>query len=1065
MDFTRTEEIIKSIFSKMTIKRGYLADSFDTAAMRSSFSKYKNAMNNLDKIDYHSLLLTDFANTDLALSTMSEARIECLKDSSKVYDYIDEEQVAVILQNIRTRITSQYVEKNPYYRIVCGLPDLQDVTPIYVDSKYSTICDTTKAIHTMSDSELSALYANGVLTELAEKYPLLMYIPYLHRRVDIITARDASDFDIIKQGVVDGEDYITDLFYNTYNKNKNVFLHRHANIFYQRTTEYYESLMSMLLVWATRIDVIREVHANIDIDYYDDYDLATIFQDYSLKIDEGISKDIRADIAKNINLLVRNRGTNAVLENLADIFNIKNIYNYVIQKLYVNGEPTLRCHAVPVSDMHNMSKYLTREYGYITYGKLVENDKTWADKPISTKTTAEISAAESDEYVSTYEKLLNTDFSYIHSKYVSVDNIVNMSQMSMDFSLFFNYMLATTNVHQVSVHHRLANATLTLPQIYAYLCSLLSTKYKFKDNIVSNSSELQYVLGLHDDYLDTDTEYHKYDTIILHIPVYEDQTITVYEDKEFTEIIDVPTVVIVNKEVTTYVDEEVITQEQRQVITYIDKEVITYPDGYAPSTTAITNNIDGYTSAEIVSTVEGASSGGTTTDTAVASVNNLNGYQSADIYNTSAASTGTTGYTTYAVSNSVDGYQSSEVYASGSTSSGTVETGSVTYAVANELDGYQSAEIYTNTTTTSSGGTVGTTTYAVSNELDGYQSTEVYANIVASSSGTPIITIIKVPVISYITVDVVTIVKKPVVEIVPTEETIMVPTPTTVIRNVPVEKIIQVQVGENLVPETKVHTYNLTEVQIADILRLFEGHFSGTDYMYILQNWITLNPNAEFTDFIDTFCNDRNMIYTMKTIIRETYDIGQYHIAQTVLHYMTRMKAKTSIYGNTTTYSAYLKDTVPGLYSYYNDKMINTSDDNWSQVFSDEIVYTLNLITKLIEELDNDFYTNTFSFLEDVRDTQINELKNVLSYLVSYFTSMTMTIKDPEFKYELGDEEDSLLMKEGISSTRSNRYLNKFGVLDETLSLRRKKSISESFEIRDYVAIKYSKFKYKIIGG
>ena len=815
MDFTRTEDIIKSIFSKTTIKRGYLADSFDTAAMRTNYSKYKNAMSESDKVEYHKLLLTDFANTDLALSTMVEARIECLKESSKVYDYIDEEQVAVILQNIRTRITSQYVEKNPYYRIVCGLPDLQDVTPIYVDSKYSNICDTTKAIHTMTDSELSALYINGVLTELAEKYPLLMYIPYLHRRVDIITARDASDFDIIKQGTIEEESRITDLFFNTYNKNKNIFLHRHANTFYQRTTEYYESLMSMMLVWATRIDVIREIHANIDIDYYDDYDLATIFQDYSLKIDEGISKDIRADIAKNINLLVRNRGTNAVLENLADIFNIKNIYNYVIQKLYVNGEPTLRCHAVPVSDMQNMSKYLTREYGYITYGKLVENDKTWADKPISTKTTAEINVAEADEYISTYEKLLNTDFSYIHSKYVSVDNIINMSQMSLDFSLFFNYMLATTNVHQVTVNHRLSNAVMTLPQVYAYLCSLLSTKYKFKDNIVANGSELQYVLGLHDDYLDTDTEYHKYDTIMLHIPIYEDQEITVYEDKE----------------------------------------------------------------------------------------------------------------------------------------------------------------------------------------------------------------------------------------------------------NVPVQKIIQVQVGENIVPETAVHTYTLTEVQITDILRLFEGHFSGTDYMYILQNWITLNPNASFSDFIDTFCSDRQMIYTMKTIIRETYDIGQYHIAQTVLHYMTRMKAKTSVYGNVTTYSAYLKDTVPNLYAYYNDKMINTTDDNWSQIFSDEIVYTLNLISKLIEELDNDLYTNTFSFLEDVRDTQINELKNVLSYLVSYFTSMTMTIKDPEFKYELGDEEDSLLVKEGISSTRSNRYLNKFDGIDETLSMRRKKSISESFEIRDYVAIKYSKFKEKIIGG
>ena len=920
MDFKRTEDIINSIFKKTTIKRGYLADSLDTTAIRSSYAKYRNAMRENDAIEYHSLVSSDFANTDLSLNT--EAIIVCLKDSSAVYNYLNEEQCAVVLSNIRDRITSKYVEKNAYYRILCGLPDLQDTLPIYVDSINEDICDITKPIHTMTDTELKSLYTRGVLTELAEKYPNLLYIPYLHRRSDIITAREAEDFEIIVQGTDDNEPELTDLFFNHYNKNRNTFIQRHVNAFYQRSTDYYESLMAMILMWATRIDIIREVHANVDIDYYDDYDLAYIFQDYSLSIDSSISKDIRADIAKNINLLVRNRGTNDVLQNLADIFNIKNIYNYVIQKLYVNGEPTLRCHAVPVSDMHNMSKYLTREYGFITYGKLVENDDAWIDKQVSSKSTTEIESAEADEYKSTYERLLNTDFSYIHSKYISVDNMINMSQMSMDFSLFFNYLLSKTTLHTLTVHHRLSDSNITLLQVYAYLCSLLSMKYKFKDNIVSNSSELRYVLGLNDTYTTT-SEFMRYDT----------RTYTVIE--------------------------------------WVDKEVITYPETDDDPVTVITNS-------------------------PVTTISDNNGYVTSETYQEQTTSTVDGGDTTIVineaqvVTSSMDGYISSEVY--NSTITTDTSSADTAHLVTYNLDGYISSEVYNEA--------------AVSEDVDDEE----------SGTGDPIITIIKVPV-------------------------------------------------EKTIVETDWHQYTISDVDIYDLLRLFEGHFSGTEYMYILQTWITMNPTGTFEDFIDTFCNDRKLIYVLKEILRETYDEGQYHIAQTVLHFMTRMNAKTSVYGNITTYSEYLKDTTPTLYTYYQNMMRDLSEDNWSQVFSDEIVYVLKLISTLIEELDNDFYTNTFSFIEDVRDTQMNELKSVLSYLVSYFTSMSVTVKDSEFQYELGDEEDSLLAKEGMFKTRSDRKLNKFSELEEQLIIKRNKAFSETFSIREYLAIKINKLKEKKIGG
>jgi hypothetical protein len=217
-----------------------------------------------------------------------------------------------------------------------GLPSLVDSVYLYVGSEYSSQIDITKPIHEMNENEIQILYRDGVLTELAETYPTKQYIGYLHRRVDLITARDADDFSILRIPHIKGEEHICDYFLEAYNDHLDNFIRRHINIFYQRTTDYYESIVCMILLWATRMDTIREMSTGIDYDYYDDYDLAAIFQDYSIKMNDLVPRELRIDIAKYINLLVRNRGTNEVMKNLSDIFGLSNIYNYVIHKVYNN---------------------------------------------------------------------------------------------------------------------------------------------------------------------------------------------------------------------------------------------------------------------------------------------------------------------------------------------------------------------------------------------------------------------------------------------------------------------------------------------------------------------------------------------------------------------------------------------------------------------------------------------------------------------------------------------------------------------------------------------------------
>lgn len=941
MNFTRTENLLTEIFNKIVIKRGFLADSFDSELNVKNFNKYKNAVEKTDKIEFHELFDSDFINTNLAIETMASERRLCISNPSKVYVYLTNvNQQNIVLENIRTRIINGYVESNPYYRIICGLPPVDETIFFYAPVEYTDYVDTSKPLHLLSDDELIKLYDLGFITQLSEKYPNMQYINYLHRRSSIIEARGAGDFEIIRMSSIKGESAICDAFETTYKNNMQTFMRRHYNMFYQRTTDYYESLICMILIWSTRIDVLRQIHGGVDVDYYDDYDLAAIFEDYSLKIDDSISKEVRADIARNINLLVRNRGTNEVLKNLSDIFGIKNIYNYVIQKIYVDGEPSIRCHAVPVGDMKNIKKYLSREFGYISYGKLVQNDKTWMDRPLSNKTTKSINEEDSD-YVNTYTMLLNKDFSWIHSKYVAVDNIIDMSQMSLDFSLFFNYLLEYNNIYNtIFVEHKVANTKINLIQLYAYLCTLLSAKYHFKDNIAANTSEIKYVLALNDKINFSQIPIDKRKTIVIVDPVDEDEYIDVYFPAYGT--------------VKNYIDGKIyLSISQTYEIKRIKKGSIAVERAYL------------------------------TEDAYISTLNYINDNLSTAIQNSPLVTPIWVPLTPKAVTT----YTSQTNYNASGIATDVQATTEYQYIEEKPVE-----TIYE----------------TVNNYID---------NKVSSS------------VLAY-------------------EKEIITD---------PVDPGTGGGTGGS-------HTEYQMYVEITDILRLFECNFSGTKYMYILNNWIAFNPDGTFEDFIDTFCNDRNLIFTLKNIMRETVDIGQYNVAKIVYDYATRLSAKTNLYGTNTAYSDFLKHTSPALYAQY-IVLTKTDESKWSEAFSDEIVYILSLLRELIDNLDNENYKEVFNFIEDVRDTQINELKNVLSYLVGYFTSMTVTVRDPEFKYELGDESDNLNIKDSMKKTFSNRKLNMFNEYTDSIAIIRKKTLSkDKIYIRETLSIKWNKLKETIIG-
>ena len=883
MNLSRIESIVEDCFKRSTVKLGFLLDSNDNQIMLKNYARYKGAVEETDIISYYtSLELTDFTGTDLAAIPNIDNAKACMLTPSKVYEFLDAVGVERVLQNVRKRTIEEYVEKNSYVRILAGLPSLNDTELVYIPEAYKDlVSDHTKPIHLMSDEDLEKLYSRGVLTELADKFPNKVYINYLHRRSTIISIRDAADFELIHAGVIPGEELLSSTFKERWRLNREYFMNSHHNVFYQRTTDYYEALISMIIAWSVRVDMVRDSGFDIENDYYDDYELAAILQDFSLSLD-GLPADIKRKVAANMSILVRNRGTVKVLENLCDIFDMKNVYNYVIQKIYVNGKAEIRCHAVPVKDMKNMRKYLTREYGYITYDKLISGDQTFSDKGMSARTTRTIEKkGTTDGYINTYHALLDKDFSYIHSKYVAVDNFIDMSQTSLDFALFYNYLLqADPLISGLQVTHKLGNFKLSLMQLYAYLCTLLSWKYHFTDNIIGSMEDMNYVIGLN----------HKLN--LRKVPM-NAQMIYVYD--------------VLDSDIGIM-----------KCIEYLDNSktysIDCIPEGSSKTRKIALANVD-------------------PVEVSIEVVEEVNIYDNRPI----------------------------EVYFSGSSEGTTTQSNTPTII------------------------------YTFTNDVGVIDNTSIFF------SGT-------------------------------------------------------------LEPE----------VSTMDLVHIFECHFSGTEYMNILTDWINYNPGGTLDEFMNVYASDRKLINTLRNIMDETYDNDQYQICKLIIEKCTTLNAKNNTFGTFTKYSDYLAAVNPQAYTFLKNLKIHTLPGVWDEKFSNEITYILKVMKDFVSTLNSGEYDEAMSFLDDMRDTQLNEVKNVLSYLVSYFLSMSTTIRDPEFTFEIGDETDAFKIRESISKRFSDKKLNNFSPCHEDLSIARTRELEpDNYYIKDalYISHGINSKRYTKIGG
>ena len=196
-----------------------------------------------------------------------------------------------------------YVEENNYYRMLFGLPDMEDTDYVYV-TRMNTPWPMDVPVHEMTIAQRMDMELQGYLDELIAAHPDKKYLKYLGSKcIDPFEARVANRFDIL-YCESDNTTFEED-FRATYNRNKNQVNRVYYSEAYKRASDLYENFLAMCILFMT---VIQMGHRYLDTDtvrdFYDTESLRYVYDSYQVPFFSEIPLEYHVRIVKQMNRLI-----------------------------------------------------------------------------------------------------------------------------------------------------------------------------------------------------------------------------------------------------------------------------------------------------------------------------------------------------------------------------------------------------------------------------------------------------------------------------------------------------------------------------------------------------------------------------------------------------------------------------------------------------------------------------------------------------------------------------------------------------------------------------------------
>ena len=436
---------LKKLVYSSTIKREDIAQKYETVESERQGNIYISSILNRCTINSFIIEYRDLYTVGYPEHLIKEA----LEDKSTIlYDFRQ-----AIVDYKEKQFIDNYNELNNYYRSLNGLPDLGDpgikIDSTYLPDRLKGTIDFNLYLHEMDVNTLDVLYAFEVIDRVKLENPTKKYLDHMgSRRISIYDARTANNFDLLYT-TNDCPSLVTSKFREKYELSKEYVKKVNYKEAYKIESDYYDSFIATQIIIQTIKDTILEIpNFIIRRDFFDIRTIQLMFESNGIDFFEEIPMRYQLAMVKNLNRLIKFKSTTTNIIDICSLFGFDNIevfkyYLLRIRKKDITGRYQiyykkddkgndvldyeanydLKFLKVPIKE--EADNYIRDENSIYDYDEIVEEDKYWNGNL-------------SHDYVK--RKILEKEFNYVQSKYISIDTVYSLTELTFQMCYFYNIL-------------------------------------------------------------------------------------------------------------------------------------------------------------------------------------------------------------------------------------------------------------------------------------------------------------------------------------------------------------------------------------------------------------------------------------------------------------------------------------------------------------------------------------------------------------------------------------------------------------------------------------------------
>ena len=404
----------------------------------------------------------------------------------------------------KQKVIDSYEEKNDYYRMLYGLPPMEDIENenfIYAPANEYGV-PTDIPVHELDSESIAIIQATDMITQLIDANPSKGFLNYLgSNRIEIYTARKASNFEILAiRNTQQIDEIILRDFEIMYAKARNYFMIGLYNSVYNTNFEWYDEFIGFsILVMAVQRLISNIYKQGLTRDFYDLELIKYLFKSYSVPYIDEMDITYQINLAKNLNYLLQYKATDKVLY---DVANLLGFYDIHIYKYYLIKSHRLDSDNNPIFRYDDDGKPLYDQmYNFhFQQVELTEDDINTAltdDRKqfdYSTITGEDPYWVEDDELKL---KLYETNFNNMISKYMSLDIAYKIVEMVYEVAHTVRMVIDDQKDYKnikVSIP-KVSNNELNLFDLIIFLCCVGARKLNLDGNIPIKGYQIASVYG------------------------------------------------------------------------------------------------------------------------------------------------------------------------------------------------------------------------------------------------------------------------------------------------------------------------------------------------------------------------------------------------------------------------------------------------------------------------------------------------------------------------------------------------------------------------------------------